>query len=323
MHYNKVQCNKMNIIEAKDLVKVYGKNEVVSKVNIVVEEGETFGLLGPNGAGKSTTISMIVGLVKPTSGSVFVKGIDALKRSRNVKKYIGLVPQDIALYPTLSAEDNLSFWGKMYGVTGKQLDKRVDEVLQIVNLESRRKERVETYSGGMKRRINIAAALLHEPEVIIMDEPTVGIDPQSRNHILETVKALNAKGTTIIYTSHYMEEVEFLCDKVAIMDHGKVIAFDEKEKLKRSVIDSERILLKLSSINDSLIEDLRQLSEISRVEQEAEEHILEIYTPNDAQVLMKILAIVSKYKVNILETKIEKPNLEAVFLKLTGKRLRD
>lgn len=313
----------MNIIEAKDLVKVYGKKEVVSKVNLTVEEGETFGLLGPNGAGKSTTISMIVGLVKPTSGNVYVKGIDALKKSRDIKKYIGLVPQDIALYPTLSAEDNLRFWGKMYGVTGKELNKRVDEVLEIVNLSARRKERVENYSGGMKRRINIGAALLHNPEVIIMDEPTVGIDPQSRNHILETVKALNARGTTIIYTSHYMEEVEFLCDKVAIIDHGKVIAFDEKEKLKRSVVDSERILLKLSTVPEKLIADINTLNEVNRVEKEKDEEILEIYTNNDAQALMKILNVASKHNVNILETKIEEPNLESVFLKLTGKKLRD
>lgn len=321
MHCNQVHLDKMNIIETKNLVKVYGRKEVVSNVNLTVKQGETFGLLGPNGAGKSTIISMIVGLVKPTSGSVFVKDIDVFKKSKEVKKYIGLVPQDIALYPTLSAEDNLKFWGRMYGVTGKQLNKRVDEVLQIVNLEERRKERVETYSGGMKRRINIGAALLHNPEVIIMDEPTVGIDPQSRNHILETVKALNANGTTVIYTSHYMEEVEFLCNKVAIIDHGKVIAFDETEKLKRSVVDSERILLKLSAVDESLFKDIQSLPEVTRVEKD--EELLEIYSNNSAQALMHILSVASKHNTNILEIKIEEPNLETVFLKLTGKKLRD
>jgi ABC-2 type transport system ATP-binding protein len=312
----------MKIIEAKDLVKIYGKKEVVSNVDLTVEKGETFGLLGPNGAGKSTTISMLVGLIKPTSGSIKIKGMDALKKSRDVRRCIGLVPQDIALYPTLSAEDNLRFWGKMYGVRGNRLKKRVDEVLQIVNLEERRKERVETYSGGMKRRINIAAALLHEPEIIIMDEPTVGIDPQSRNHILETVKTLNNQGTTIIYTSHYMEEVNFLCNKVAIMDGGKVIAFDEIEKLKRSVVDAERIMLKLSSVSSELVKDIESLEEITRVEKE-EEDVLEIYTKNDAQALIQVIPILTRHNINILESKIEEPNLEMVFLKLTGKKLRD
>lgn len=312
----------MNIIETKKLTKRYGNKEVVSGINLLVEQGDTFGLLGPNGAGKSTTISMLVGLVKPTSGDILIKGINTKNKAEDVRHYIGLVPQDIALYPTLTAEDNLRFWGRMYGIRGKKLKSRVEEVLEIVNLEEKRKDKIETYSGGMKRRINIAAALLHEPEIIIMDEPTVGIDPQSRNHILETVKSLNKLGTTIIYTSHYMEEVEFLCNKVAIIDNGKVIASDEKEKLKKSIIDSEKLILELSAIPKELNKEIQSVEEVIRLVT-SKNNVMEIYVHNGAQAFVKILTIILRYNIKIVSSKIEEPNLETVFLKLTGKTLRD
>lgn len=313
---------RMNIIETKKLTKRYGNKEVVSGINLLVEQGDTFGLLGPNGAGKSTTISMLVGLVKPTSGDILIKGINTKNKAEDVRHYIGLVPQDIALYPTLTAEDNLRFWGRMYGIRGKKLKSRVEEVLEIVNLEEKRKDKIETYSGGMKRRINIAAALLHEPEIIIMDEPTVGIDPQSRNHILETVKSLNKLGTTIIYTSHYMEEVEFLCNKVAIIDNGKVIASDEKEKLKKSIIDSEKLILELSAIPKELNKEIQSVEEVIRLVT-SKNNVMEIYVHNGAQAFVKILTIILRYNIKIVSSKIEEPNLETVFLKLTGKTLRD
>ncbi|MED3353208.1 ABC transporter ATP-binding protein, partial [Bacillus thuringiensis] len=208
--------------------------------------GETFGLLGPNGAGKSTTISMICGLIPYDSGDIKVGGKSVKEYPLEAKKKIGIVPQDIALYPTLSAKENLVFWGKMYGLNGKVAKERAEEVLAYVGLQDREKDKIETFSGGMKRRINIGAALMHEPELLIMDEPTVGIDPQSRNHILETVKKLNEKGMTVIYTSHYMEEVEYLCERIAIVDHGKVIALGTKRELCNRLADGFIVKLQLN-----------------------------------------------------------------------------
>ncbi len=211
------------------ITKSFGKKEIIKNVSFEVKKGETFGLLGPNGAGKSTTISMICGLISYDSGDIKVGGKSVKEYPLEAKKKIGIVPQDIALYPTLSAKENLVFWGKMYGLNGKIAKERAEEVLAYVGLQDRGKDKIETFSGGMKRRINIGATLMHEPELLIMDEPTVGIDPQSRNHILETVKKLNEKGMTVIYTSHYMEEVEYLCERIAIVDHGKVIALGTKK----------------------------------------------------------------------------------------------
>lgn len=223
----------MNFIEIRNLSKNYGSLKAVDEVSFDVAEGELFGLLGPNGAGKSTLISLLSTLLKPDGGEAIIGGYELTKKTSEIKKILGLVPQEIALYPTLSARENLTFWGHMYGLSGKTLVKRVDEALEIAGLAERAKERIETYSGGMKRRINIAAALLHRPKLLIMDEPTVGIDPQSRNHILETVRKLNQEGMTVIYTSHYMEEAELLCSRVAIMDNGKIIALGTKDELRK------------------------------------------------------------------------------------------
>jgi ABC-2 type transport system ATP-binding protein len=217
----------MEFVKIQNLVKKYNGNTAVAGISFNIEKGELFGLLGPNGAGKSTTISMLSGLLKPTEGSIFIKEEDVIKNPMDAKRVIGLVPQDIALYPTLSARENLSFWGRMYNLSGKLLKERMAEALEVVGLEDRKNEKIQNYSGGMKRRINIAAALLHRPEILIMDEPTVGVDPQSRNHILETVKKLNEEGMTVIYTSHYMEEVEYLCRRIGIIDHGKMIAIGQ------------------------------------------------------------------------------------------------
>jgi len=205
----------MNIIEVKELTKVYSGRKAVDSISFEIKKGEAFGLLGPNGAGKTTTISMLSCLIPPTSGDAHIEGKSIIKEPIKVKKRIGVVPQDIALYPTLSAKENLFFWGEMYGLSGKRLKEKVDEVLQVVGLTARSKDRINKYSGGMKRRINIAVGLLPSPKLLILDEPTVGVDPQSRTNILESLKKLNKDGLTILYTSHYMEEVEFLCDKVA------------------------------------------------------------------------------------------------------------
>ena len=233
----------MNILTVRDLRKSFGDFEAVKGVSFAVEKGESFGLLGPNGAGKSTTINMITGLYPPTSGSIQIKEIDVVKNPKQAQKWIGVVPQEIALYQSMSARENLKFWGRMYGLSGNQLDHNVDEVLEIIGLTDRAKDKIDTFSGGMKRRVNIGAAILHHPEMLIMDEPTVGIDPQSRNHILETVKELNNKGMTIIYTSHYMEEVEYLCERIGIVDHGQLIASGTISELRESIGDRSRINL--------------------------------------------------------------------------------
>lgn len=311
----------MSFIKVENLAKSYGENKAVDGISFEVEKGELFGLLGPNGAGKSTTISMLSGLLNPTEGNIFIKGENIVKKPMAAKKVLGLVPQDIALYPTLTAKENLTFWGKMYNLSGKELKTRVQEVLQVVGLEDRQKDRIETYSGGMKRRINIAAALLHRPEILIMDEPTVGIDPQSRNHILETVKKLNANGMTVIYTSHYMEEVEFLCNRIGIVDHGKLLAIGEKEELKRSIIKDDRIELEVSSINPAVSERIGKLEHIEKLSIEEKKVI--IHSGRSQELLANVLAIISKMNVKVLSMKIEEPNLESVFLNLTGRALRD
>ena len=235
----------VNILDVQDLKKSFGKFEAVKGVSFSIEKGESFSLLGPNGAGKSTIINMITGLYPPTSGEIHIMEIDVIKNPKQAQKMIGVVPQEIALYETLSARENLKFWGRMYDLSGKHLDKSVDEVLEIIGLTDRAKDKVNTFSGGMKRRVNIGAAILHQPEVLIMDEPTVGIDPQSRNHILETVKRLNNEGMTIIYTSHYMEEVEYLCERIGIIDHGELIACGTLKELRETIGDRSRILVSM------------------------------------------------------------------------------
>ncbi|WP_226673519.1 ABC transporter ATP-binding protein [Rossellomorea aquimaris] len=310
------------MLEVKELKKSYGKKEVVKNVSFTIEKGESFGLLGPNGAGKSTTISMICGLVPYDHGEVLVASQSVKQFPVLIKKKIGVVPQEIALYPTVSARDNLLFWGKMYGLTGAQAKKRVEEVLGIVGLKDRGKDRIETFSGGMKRRINIGAALMHEPELLIMDEPTVGIDPQSRNHILETVKALNEKGMTIIYTSHYMEEVEFLCNRVGIMDHGEVIALGTKAELCSRLAGSSFIQLKVESLSDAAMKILENTANVQITFQQ-EVGIIEVFAPNPQEAVATIITSAVQAGLKIESVEIKESNLETLFLQLTGRTLRD
>ena len=233
------------MLEINNLKKYFDNTKAVDNISFKVEKGDILGLLGPNGAGKSTTISIISTLLKADEGSVLYKGLDIEKEPKKIQKELGFVPQEIALYPSLSGYDNLKFWGKVYGLKGDKLKEKIEEVSQIIGIDKRLKDKVEEYSGGMKRRLNIGSALLHNPEIIILDEPTVGIDPQSRNHILDAVKEINKKGSTVIYTSHYMEEVEYLCDKICIMDEGKIIAQGTKEELIQSVSAEEKIILQV------------------------------------------------------------------------------
>ncbi|WP_010252329.1 daunorubicin resistance protein DrrA family ABC transporter ATP-binding protein [Acetivibrio cellulolyticus] len=311
----------MGLIEIKNVRKSYGSLNAVDNVSLNINEGEIFGLLGPNGAGKSTLISILCTLLPPDSGEILVNNHDLKKSSAEIKKVLGLVPQEIALYPTLTARENLMFWGRMYGVGGKLLRERVDEALEMAGLKDRAKEVIESYSGGMKRRINIAAALLHHPKIVIMDEPTVGIDPQSRNHILETVIKLNKEGMTVIYTSHYMEEVEFLCSRIAIMDHGKVIASGSKEDLQKLVGSNDTINISMTNMKASVEGELRKIEGVMNLTMV--DGNLSIAVQSVDAVLAKIISTLDAHKCKIQTIDIKQPNLESVFLHLTGRALRD
>ncbi|HHY45054.1 MAG TPA: ABC transporter ATP-binding protein [Firmicutes bacterium] len=311
----------VSLIEVRGLRKEYGKVVAVGGVDFRVDKGEIFGLLGPNGAGKSTTISMIAGLVTPTAGSIFLHGKDVTKAPHRMKEVLGLVPQDIALYPSLTARENLFFWGRMYSLPGPLLRERVEEALEYAGLKDRANDRIDTYSGGMKRRINIAAALLHRPELLIMDEPTVGIDPQSRSHILETVQRLNREDVTVLYTSHYMEEVEYLCSRIAIMDHGAIIAEGTLEELRSTVGDTDSVELTLSDAPGSLAEEIAGLPGVLQAKKV--DSTITTLVKDGHERVAAILETVYRAGVKVRSIQIVEPNLESVFLKLTGRALRD
>ncbi len=311
----------MPLLEVRNLRKEYASTVAVDGIDFAVEQGEVFGLLGPNGAGKSTAISMVCGLVTPTAGSIMLKGSDVTHRMGEVKKVLGVVPQDIALYPSLSASENLFFWGRMYGLGGALLKERVARALQYAGLADRAKDRIDTYSGGMKRRINVAAALVHRPELLIMDEPTVGIDPQSRNHILETVLSLNKDGITVVYTSHYMEEVEYLCTRVAIMDRGKIIASGTKDELKKTVGDADRIEVATGEASAATLEEVRGIPGVINVS--SLDSVVTVLVRDGHERAAQILDAFRRGGARVRSVSIQEPNLESVFLRLTGRALRD
>ena len=310
-----------NLLEVKNLEKAYGSNKAVDGVSFSVREGEIFGLLGPNGAGKSTTLSLVCGLLKAGAGQITIEGREMARNGFAAKQLIGIVPQEPALYPQLSAKANLRFWGTINGVPAGQLEKAVNDVLEIVGLQDRANGRVSTFSGGMKRRLNIAAGLIHNPRLVIMDEPTVGIDPQSRNHILETVKSLKEKNITVIYTSHYVEEVEYLCDRVAIMDKGKVIAEGTIGELLQKGSQFEELTIKLTSCTPELQSTIHTLPGVEKAF--CLEEKLKLFTASAEQVLPLAFETIVGEGGAVSEIKIHKPNLESLFLKLTGKALRD
>lgn len=288
-----------------------------------MKKGESFGLLGPNGAGKSTTISMISGLVPLDGGEITVGGYAIGKDTNKAKQKIGIVPQEIALYPTLTAQENLVFWGKMYGLTHGEAKKRSAEVLEYVGLTERAKDKIETFSGGMKRRINIGAALMHKPELLIMDEPTVGIDPQSRNHILETVKQLNETGMTVIYTSHYMEEVEYLCDRIGIIDQGEMIAIGTKNDLCSRLGGDTIIQMTVSGADEGFLSAVRSLAYVNDVTVSESELKIEVAAAHHEKVVTSLLTEAAAHQTNLLSLQVQEPNLERLFLNLTGRTLRD
>jgi len=309
------------IVEVKDLVKQFGDLTAVDHVSFGIETGEVFGLLGPNGAGKTTTISMISCLIDPTDGEVIVDGNSTRTKPTAVKSALGVVPQEVALYPTLNAAENLAFWGRMYGLSGADLKSAVHDALQLAGLEDRAKERIEKYSGGMKRRINIAAGILHKPKVLLMDEPTVGIDPQSRNHILETVKDLNALGMTVLYTSHYMEEVEYLCSRIAIMDHGKIIAMGTLNELRDIVGSMDVVDIKVEDVGDEILEKARAIVGVEQVDRV--DGGIKVLTATSGKILGQTIAVLESGGSHVMSVSVTEPDLESVFLHLTGKSLRD
>lgn len=309
------------IVEVRGLVKRFGDLAAVDDVSFSIEQGEVFGLLGPNGAGKTTTISMVSCLIDPTSGAITVDGNEVSSSPGAVKASLGVVPQEVALYPTLTAAENLSFWGQMYGLSGGELKQAVAEALELAGLADRAKERIEKYSGGMKRRINIAAGILHKPKVLLMDEPTVGIDPQSRNHILETVKQLNASGMTVLYTSHYMEEVEYLCDRIAIMDHGKIIASGTLNQLRDVVGGMDVVDVKVTELTDTVLERVHEIEGVKQADRT--DGAIQVLTPSSGTILGQLVATLECEGAHVTSITVTEPNLESVFLHLTGKSLRD
>ncbi len=311
------------ILESHNLVKQYGDFTAVKDVTFDIKEGEIFSLLGPNGAGKTTTISMLSTLYTPTSGDATIGGHSITKDPMAVKQVIGVVPQDLALYEDLTAKENLVFWGQMYGLGGKSLNSRVDEVLDQIGLADKAKNRVKTYSGGMKRRVNIGVGLLHKPRLLFMDEPTVGIDPQSRRAILDTVKDLNKQGMTVLYTTHYMEEAQELSDRVGIIDHGELIALGTQDELTKQVGESETLILHIGENEDpeALAKAIRNVDGVQKAD--VTDNEVSVITSDAKDILAAVVTQANERGIRIRSMDIREPNLEAVFLHLTGRALRD
>jgi len=308
-------------IEVLDLHRSFGDTKAVQGVSFEVRQGEIFSLLGPNGAGKTTTISMLSCLLRPDAGDARVMEHSIRKDPMGVKSVLGFVPQEIALYEDLTARENLTFWGKMYGLRGGSLKARVDEVLDVIGLRERAKERVGKYSGGMKRRVNIGVALLHKPKVIYMDEPTVGIDPQSRRNILDSVVVLKNQGMTVLYTTHYMEEAQELSDCIGIMDHGKLIASGTHDQLVKLVGQQTRIDLTLNIPAENVLGAWQNVEGVTRVS--AENGLITALVEDSNKVLPRLFESATSQNARITSVDIREPNLEAVFLHLTGRALRD
>ncbi len=310
-----------NIVEITNVSKKFDQKFVVDDVDFSVKEGEILGLLGPNGAGKSTLINMITGLLRISKGTIKVFGETVSEQNRKMRKHIGVVPQELALYFDLTARENVAFFGGLYGLRGKELNQAVDRALEAVGLKDREKDKPDTFSGGMQRRLNIAMAIVHSPELVIMDEPTVGIDPQSRNYILETIEQMRENGTTVIYTSHYMEEVERLADTIVIIDHGKVIAQGSENELVSLITDQKNILIQLVNPDVLRPEHLRTIIGVKQIV--LDENQLMITANVENNVLNQVLEVLLAQKVIVESIEQQQINLETVFLNLTGRTLRD
>lgn len=309
------------LLKMRNAIKRYGDLIAVDHVDLDVKEGELFGLLGPNGAGKTSIINMLIGLTRVDGGEIEIFGKNLKNHAAEIKKDIGIVPQEIALFEDLTAEENITYFGKLYGLKGVLLKERVTETLNFVGLWEKRKIFPKKYSGGMKRRLNIACGIMHHPKLIIMDEPTVGIDPQSRSLILDSIRKLNSMGATVIYTSHYMEEVEELCTEIVIIDHGRVIAKGSKEELKTLVKEEDKVVVTVVSVRNSVVEKIKKISGV--IDCQAEKEQITVRSAKNSSNLSRIIEVVTNTNSELLTVEIEKPTLESVFLTLTGKSLRD
>jgi ABC-2 type transport system ATP-binding protein len=312
---------KEPILRVENLRKKYDSAEAVCGISFEVRAGEFFGLLGPNGAGKTTTIGMLTGWIEPSDGRVEIRGMDLYAGSRQAKRVIGLVPQSFAFYPALTAGENLTFFGKLYGMRGKALEDRKAFVLEMVSLADRADQSVDTFSNGMKRRLNIAIGLLHEPAVLILDEPTVGIDAQSRNGILESLRRLNLDGMTVLYTTHYIEEAQDLCDRVAILDRGKVIALDAPRALIQSLGKGIIRMEFHQALDESLLEQIKTYGSVTWVDGLRRRVHLE--TDRTVPVPGELLDFKKKREALFKNLEVLEPDLETVFIHLTGRSLRD
>jgi ABC-2 type transport system ATP-binding protein len=312
---------KNPIIAIDRLSKNYGPVQAVRGISFEIQPGEFFGLLGPNGAGKTTTFGMLTGLVEPSGGKIDMGGIDLYSRPREAKRKMGIVPQGFAFYPTLDAIENLNFFGRIYGLSGSHLKARIALVLNLVALEGKARQRVGTYSNGMKRRLNIAIGLLHEPEILILDEPTVGIDTQSRNAILESLGNLNKAGITVLYTTHYIEEAEQLCQRVAIMDQGEIIALDTPSNLVRSFAKALIQIELFEALEDRLVLPLGKIGPWNWADGKKRRLHLETETPEAA--LRFLFEWREAGKIPLKTLNLLEPSLESVFIHLTGRDLRE
>ena len=307
------------MIDVSNLKKSFGTIEALKGISFNIPQGECYGLLGPNGAGKTTTISILSTIIKPDEGEVNIAGYDLKKNPLDCKKNIGVVTQEIALYNELSANDNLLFWGGMYKVPLQELQNRLDETLDLLGLTDRKTDKVKTYSGGMKRRVNIASALLHRPKILFMDEPTAGIDPQSRNLIFEVVEKLHKEGMTIVYTTHYMEEAERLCNRIGIIDNGEIIAHGTLDELRTSGSMKESVVISYTNLTDERYNTIeKEWKYLQRFEDR-----IHFYSMNIQGDLSKIILMCNKFGLDMQHIDIQKINLETIFLSLTGKKLRD
>jgi ABC-2 type transport system ATP-binding protein len=309
------------VLTADHLTRRFADRVAVDDVSFRVAGGETYGLLGPNGAGKTTTIRMVCGLLRPDGGAVVVAGRPVGTTSVAAKALIGYVPQDIALYPDLTASENLRFFGRLYRLRGRDLDRRVGKVLELVGLTERARDRVESFSGGMKRRLNIGAALLHEPSLLVLDEPTVGVDPQSRHAVLASVHDLGTAGMAVLYTTHYMEEAERICDRVGIIDHGRLIAEGTRRELVARLGRHDRITLSATGALSALAAACRDIPGVSRAD--VSDSQVQLVADEGRRLLPAVLDAAERTGTPVRSVEVTEPDLEAVFLHLTGTALRE
>ena len=310
------------MIEIKDVTKSYGRQKVLQNVSFEIMEGELFGLLGPNGAGKSTLIDILTGIQSMDSGEIFINGKSIKTDKVEIRKHLGLVPQDIALLEELNAVDNLEYFGGLYGLAGQELKSQIEKLLEVAGLTDKKKEKVKNYSGGMKRRLNIAVAMLHNPSILILDEPTVGVDAQSRQHIFDYIQSLAEQGTTILYTSHYMEEIEALCKRVFILDLGEEVAYGTKEEVKKLVGHTQTVSLTLDRVPAGFDEVLKNSENgIQFVTVDGQD--MELTIDQTIFSMMKLIEQVEQAQLVIKSVNVKETTLEEAFLQLTGKTLRD